>query len=110
MFSIVTLSEDLLTKLRQEADILLSDRLMMRDVLEARSNELHHKRDEDLRRVEKWATQQKELINEVFAAIISETETDRQRNESNLSRMKSELETMSGATPPAPARRLHAAE
>jgi hypothetical protein len=108
MFSIVNLSEDLLTKLRQEADILLSDRLMTRDVLEARANELHQKRDEELRRIEKWATQQKELVGEIFAALISETEADRQRNENNLARMKAELEALSA--PPAKMVRLQAAE
>jgi hypothetical protein len=107
MFSIVNLSEDLLTKLRQETDILLSDRLMTRDVLEARTKELAHKRDEELRRIEKWATQQKELVNEIFAALISETEADRQRNENNLARMKTEMETMPA---PKPVHRLKAAE
>ena len=97
MFSIVNLSEDLLTRLRQETDILLSDRLMTRDVLEARCNELNHKRDEELRRVDKWATEQKALITEIFAALISETEADRQRNEGNLARMKAEMETMPAA-------------
>ncbi len=114
MFSIVNLSEDLLTKLRQETDILLSDRLMTRDVLEARANELAQKRDDELRRIEKWATQQKELISEIFAALMAETEADRQRNENNLTRMKAELETLS-ATPAKtvsskPLHRLHAAE
>lgn len=109
MFNIVNLSEDLLTKLRQETDILLSDRLMTRDVLEARSNELQHKRDEELRRVDKWATEQKTLITEIFAALISETEADRQRNENNLARMKADAETLS-TSPSTAVHRLKAAE
>lgn len=109
MFNIVNLSEDLLTRLRQETDILLSDRLMTRDVLEARSNELQHKRDEELRRVDKWATEQKTLITEIFTALISETEADRQRNESNLVRMKADAETLS-PSPSTAVHRLKAAE
>jgi hypothetical protein len=109
MFNIVNLSEDLLTRLRQETDILLSDRLMTRDVLDARCNELNHKRDEELRRVDKWASEQKALITEIFTALISETEADRQRNESNLARMKADAETLS-ASPSTTVHRLKAAE
>ena len=107
MLDIVKLSEDLSSKLRQETDILMSDRLMTKDVLEARAKELDHKRDEELRRVEQWAGQQKSLINEIFSALLSETEADRKRNEANLARMQGEV--------PAPAkaraeRHLNAAE
>jgi hypothetical protein len=90
MLDIVKLSEDLKTRLQQETEILMSDRLMTRDVLEARARELEAKREEELRRVEQWALQQKSLISEVFAALLAETEADRQRNEDNLARMKGE--------------------
>ena len=109
MLDIVKLSEDLKTKLQHETDLLMSDRLMTRDVLEARTRELNAKRDDELRRVDQWATQQKALITEIFSALISEIDADRQRNETNIARMKGE------AMPEAPAkarnvRHLKAAE
>lgn len=109
MLDIVKLSEDLKTKLQHETDLLMSDRLMTRDVLEARTRELNSKRDDELRRVDQWATQQKALITEIFSALISEIDADRQRNDANIARMKGE------AVPEAPAkpknvRHLKAAE
>ena len=91
MLDIVKLSEELRAKLQHETDVLMSDRLMTKEVLEARAKELAHKRDDELRRVDLWAGQQKNLISEIFSALIAEIEADRQRNESNLSRMKGEL-------------------
>jgi hypothetical protein len=91
MLDIVKLSEDLRTKLQHETDLLMSDRLMTRDVLEARAKELAQKREEELQRVEDWANKQKALVKEIFSALLSEIEADRQRNEANLARMKGEL-------------------
>ena len=90
MLDIVKLSEDLSAKLQQETDILMSDRLMTKDVLEARAKELAQKRDDELRRVEQWASQQKALIGEIFSALLAETEADAKRNDANLARMRGE--------------------
>ena len=107
MLDIVKLSEELRAKLQHETDVLMSDRLMTKEVLEARAKELAHKRDDELRRVDQWASQQKALISEIFTALLAEIEADRLRNETNLARMKGEV--------PAPAkvrteRHLKAAE
>ena len=91
MLDIVKLSEELRTKLQHETDLLMSDRLMTRDVLEARVKELVQKREDELRRVDQWATQQKSLIKEIFSALLSEIEADQQRNDANIARMKGEL-------------------
>lgn len=91
MLDIVKLSEELRAKLQHETDLLMSDRLMTRDVLEARAKELTEKRDDELRRIDQWASQQKTLIKEIFSALIAETEADSQRNEDNIARMKGEL-------------------
>jgi hypothetical protein len=91
MLDIVKLSEELRTKLQHETDLLMSDRLMTRDVLEARAKELAQKRDDELNRVDKWAAQQKSLIRELFSAMLSELEADSERNETNIARMKGEL-------------------
>jgi hypothetical protein len=113
MLDIVKLSEELKTKLQHETDVLMSDRLMTRDVLVARAQELASKRDDELRRVDQWAVQQKALITEIFSALLGEIEADRQRNEANLARMKGEA--VADSAPPAkaavkPVRHLKAAE
>jgi hypothetical protein len=90
MQNIIKMSENLHSKLQQETDILMSDRLMTRDVLEARSEELASKRDDELRRVDQWATQQKALITEIFSALLGEIESDRQRNDQAIARIKGE--------------------
>ena len=108
MLDIVKLSEELRAKLQHETDVLMSDRLMTKEVLEARAKELAHKREDELRRVDQWAIQQKSLISEIFSALIAEIEADRQRNESNLSRMKGELPAP--AKTARPERHLKAAE
>ncbi len=61
------------------------------------------KRDDEMNRIEQWAAQQKALISEIFSALIAEVEADRQRNESNLLRMKGEysFEKSRGETAPA---------
>ncbi len=115
MFNVVSISEELLAKLRHETDLLMSDRLMTRDVLAARIKELGEKRDEELSRVEQWAQQQKTLIDEIFSALVSETEADLQRNEQNLARMKGEApppakDVAAGKAASAAPRQLRAAE
>jgi DNA-binding protein H-NS len=109
MLDVVSISEELFTKLRHETDLLMSDRLMTRDVLAARIQELGQKRDEELSRVDQWASQQKTLINEIFSALISETEADRLRNEQNLAKMKGEAPPPAKPAP-AGAKHLKAAE
>ena len=91
MLDIVKLSEDLRARLQQETDLLMSDRLMTKDILEARAKELSQKRDDELKRVDEWASQQKALISEIFTALLAELDADRQRNEANLARLKGEM-------------------
>lgn len=112
MQDIVKLSEDLRAKLQQETDILMSDRLMTREVLENRARELESKRNEELRRVDEWATQQKAMIGEIFSALLSEIEADRRRNEVNLAHMRGEPvpQGAMATAAPRPARLLKAAE
>lgn len=113
MLDIVKLSEDLRSKLQQETDILMSDRLMTREVLENRARELESKCGDELRRVDEWATQQKALISEIFSALLSEIEADRRRNEANLAHMRGDGPAPTATTiKPAPRapRHLNAAE
>lgn len=111
MLDIVKLSEELQSKLQQETDILISDRLMTRDVLDARAKELAAKRNEELHRVDQWASQQKALIAEVFSAMLSELDADQQRNENNLALLRGETPPPSaGRYPPRTTRHLKAAE
>jgi hypothetical protein len=87
MLDIVKMSEELRSKLQREADSLISDRLMMRDVLEARTRELLDKRDAEISRIEDWAKEQRRLVQEIFAALLQETESDRFKNDESLQRM-----------------------
>ena len=109
MLDVVTLSQELMTKLRQETDLVMSDRLLTRDVLDARIKELAKKRDDEMARVDKWANQQKALINEVFSALIAENEADRKRNEEHLAHMNGEKAPHTQAASK-PVRQLRAAE
>ncbi len=108
MYNVVTMSQELMTKLQQETDLVMSDRLLTRDVLEARLAELARKRDEELTRVEQWANQQKKLIGEIFSAMIAEHEADRLRNEENMAHMKGEKAQVQAA-PAKPVRQLRVA-
>ena len=108
MLDIVKMSEDLHSKLQQDMDSRISDRLMTKDVLEARTRELAVKREDELRRIDAWAAQQKAMVAEVFAALISETEIDRRRNEETLRRIKGE-EAVKPRLVAAPIRHLRAA-
>jgi hypothetical protein len=90
MLDIVKMSEDLRTRLQREADAIINDRLTMRDVLEARVRELADKRDKEIARVDAWALQQRQLIHEIFTALLLETENDRLKNNESLQRMTSE--------------------
>ena len=108
MYNVVTMSQELMTKLQQETDLVMSDRLLTRDVLEARLAELARKRDEEMTRVEQWANQQKKLITEIFSAMIAEHEADRLRNEENMARMKGEKAHAQPA-PAKPVRQLRVA-
>lgn len=110
MLDIVKLSDELRTKLQHETDILISDRLMTRDVLDARAKELAAKREEELRRVEQWGAQQKALITEVFSALLTEIDADKQRNESHLALLKGETPPALGKAQAKPPRHLKAAE
>lgn len=110
MLDIVKLSEDLQARLQHESDLLMSDRLMTRDVLEARAGELAAKRDEELQRIDQWASQQKALVKEIFSAMIGEIEADRQRNEAHLTRMRGDAATGEKPAASARPRMLKAAE
>ena len=78
--------EELRGRLADENEQLMIERVMMRDVASARARELHVKRDEELRRIERWAENQKATISEVFAAMIAECESDAQKHEHAIKR------------------------
>jgi hypothetical protein len=104
MLDIVKMSEDLRSRLQREADTLINDRLIMRDVLEARGRELADKRDKEIARIDAWATQQRQLIQEIFSAILLETEMDRLKNDESLQRMTGEARTLDVAPAHVPAK------
>jgi L-rhamnose isomerase len=106
MLDIVKMSEELRSKLQREADSLINDRLTMRDVLEARSRELADKRDAEISRIEAWATEQRQLVQEIFTALLQETEMDRMKNDESLQRMTGAHQAPEGIPPHIPAKSM----
>jgi hypothetical protein len=83
----VKLGEDLVNAMVQETEMMLAERSAMRDILETRGGELEARRDEELRRIDRWAEAQKAVVGEVFAAMISENEIDKQKHEGAIKRL-----------------------
>lgn len=101
MRDIVKLGEELRTRVLQEMEVLVAERTVMRDILESRGRELAIKRDEELRRIDQWADQQRGMVKEVFAAMTAENQSDLQKNDAAIKRMSGE--TTVAAKPPSKA-------
>jgi hypothetical protein len=87
MLDIVKLTEELRSKLQAETDELINDRLTTRDLLKSRSRELAERRDAELTRIDQWARQQRKVMEEIFTALIEETEADARSNDDSLQRL-----------------------
>ncbi|HUR43775.1 MAG TPA: hypothetical protein VMZ01_06725 [Aestuariivirga sp.] len=77
MRELLYLSGQLHAHMLKEIEAMLSERLVLRYMSEARGTELLVKRDEELQRIDSWAEAQKEIVKEVFWAMIKEAETDK---------------------------------
>ena len=84
-----TIAPELRARIVEESDIMLAERAMMRDILEARGRELQVKRDDELRRIDRWADGQKEIVRDVFTAMIAENEADEQKHRNGQSSVSS---------------------
>lgn len=87
MRDLIRLGDELRARIVEESDVMLAERTMMRDILEARGRELLAKRDEELRRIDRWADSQKEIVRDVFAAMVAENEADKQKHEAAIKRL-----------------------
>lgn len=87
MRDLIKLGDELRARIVEESDVMLTERTMMRDILETRGRELLAKRDEELRRIDRWADSQREIVRDVFAAMISENESDKQKHEAAIKRL-----------------------
>jgi hypothetical protein len=87
MRELIKLGDELRARIVEESDIMLAERAMMRDILETRGRELQVKRDDELRRIDRWADGQKEIVRDVFTAMIAENEADKQKHESAIKRL-----------------------
>ncbi len=90
MRDILKLGEELRTRMIEETEIMLVERTTMRDVTQTRSRELMAKREEEMRRIDYWAESQKAIVSDVFTAMITENEADRQKHEAAIRRLNSE--------------------
>jgi hypothetical protein len=102
----VKLGEDLVNAMIQETEVMLAERSAMRDILETRGGELEARRDEELRRIDRWAEAQKAVVGEVFAAMIAENEIDKQKHEGAIKRLLGDTAPAPAPAPKKPAVRL----
>ena len=90
MREIIKMNEQLHVRMLEEVELMLSERTMLRDVAAARGRELQLKRDEEIRRIERWAQSQKEVVKEVFTAMLIENELDIEKHETAIHRLNGE--------------------
>lgn len=105
MRDLIKLGDELRARIVEESDVMLTERTMMRDILETRGRELHTKRDEELRRIDRWADSQREIVRDVFAAMIAENEADKQKHEAAIKRLLGDSgasHTAAQSAPPGP--------
>lgn len=102
MLDIVKLTEELRSKLQNETDELINDRLTTKDLLKARARELAERRDAELTRIDQWARQQRKVMEEIFSALIQETEADARSNDDSLQRLIGEHHLPEAAIPSLP--------
>ena len=87
MRELLDLSGKLHAHMLKETEAMLSERLVLRYMSEARASELLVKRDEELLRIDNWAAAQKEVVKDVFWAMIKEAETDKQMHVKAIGRL-----------------------
>jgi hypothetical protein len=102
MRELIKLGDELRARIVEESDVMLAERAMMRDILETRGRELQVKRDDELRRIDRWAEGQREIVRDVFAAMLAENEADKQKHEAAIKRLLGDS-TAQPAAAPAPA-------
>jgi hypothetical protein len=96
MRDLIKLGDELRARIVEESDVMLAERTMMRDILETRGRELLAKRDEEVRRIDRWADSQKEIVRDVFAAMVAENDADKQKHESAIKRLLGDSGSQAG--------------
>jgi hypothetical protein len=99
MREILKLGEDLMNSMVQATEVMLAERKMLLEIVESRAVELQHKRDDELKRIDRWAESQKEVVKEVFSAMLEENELDKHKHESAIRRLKGEDPLTPGPKP-----------
>lgn len=84
---LLDLSEQLSARMHEEIETMRSERIVMRAMSVARGRELLAKRDEVLLQIDSWAEAQKDLVKEVFWAMIAEAEIDKKMHETAIGRL-----------------------
>ncbi len=90
MREIIKMGEQLQSRMLEEVETMLAERTMLRDVVVARGRELQAKRDEEIRRIDRWAQSQKEIVKEVFQALLAENDLDIEKHEIAIHRLDNE--------------------
>jgi hypothetical protein len=87
MRDILRLNAELQSTATEEMETLLAERAVFRSILENRAKELATTLDNELRRIENWAEQQKQMMRETFNAMMTENQLDMERNDALVHRI-----------------------
>ena len=90
MQEIIKLGEELKARVVRETDAMIAERCLLRDIVENRGRELQRRCEEELRRIESWAEGQKQVVREVFQAMIAENDSDKLKHEAAIARLYGE--------------------
>ncbi|MBC8035708.1 MAG: hypothetical protein H7X89_00605 [Rhizobiales bacterium] len=88
MRDIIKMNEQLQARMIEEAEAMLTERTMLRDVALGRGRALQARWDEELHRIDKWAQSQKDVVKEVFSAMITENNFDVEKHSNAIHRLK----------------------
>ncbi len=110
MREIIRMGEQLQSRMLEEVETMLAERTMLRDVVIARGRELQSKRDEEIRRIDRWAQSQKEVVKEVFSALLAENDLDIEKHEIAIQHLDGDAPTTKLQVPPKMQPMLRAAE
>ncbi len=110
MREIIRMGEQLQSRMLEEVETMLAERTMLRDVVIARGRELQSKRDEEIRRIDRWAQSQKEVVKEVFSALLAENDLDIEKHEIAIQHLDGDAPTAKLQVPPKMQPMLRAAE
>ena len=87
MHDIIKMNERVQARMIEEVEVMLAERTMLRDVAVARGRALQAKFDEELRRIALWSQSQRDVVKEVFSAMLAENDFDVEKHDNAIHRL-----------------------